>query len=65
MPSPSPDTARLDDALDRANRLRAEAIELRRIAALRWRPWALLALATAYDNRANAIMSAMKGEGHE
>ena len=58
MPSASPDTARLDDALDRANRLRHMANICRHDER------ELDALAAKFDAHADAIMSEMKDEGH-
>ncbi len=64
MPSPSPDTARLDDALDRANRLRYLAKRCRRNSTWRINPQLWLAEAKKCDAHADAIMSAMKDESH-
>ena len=62
------DTARLDDALDRANQCRQAAIDRRHFASLARKGgmWegAYLASADAHDAEADAIMSEMKDEGH-
>ena len=63
MPSPSPDT-RLDDALDRANRLRQKAADMRELAlsplCLNLFPGEWAAAADKLGSEADVIMSAMK-----
>ena len=61
----TPDTARLDDALDRANWLRQHAISCRHAMPISITPEfaALLARqASLADAHADAIMSSMKGD---
>lgn len=60
----SPDTARLDDAPDRANEFRRRAFKCRRVAETALRPAAWLSAATQYDAEADEIMRSMKDEGH-
>ena len=65
MPSPSPNTARFDDAIRRANQSRFRAMALRRAAETSSDPETCRVLAGEADDLADFVIEGMKDEGHE